>query len=142
MTCPRCGRPTEGVCACGWATQPAPSLGTSTGPMKCATCAKILEARKDYRSWDTSWPMNHCYRCGTHDAGVKAFPDDTPCAEDRGVRMCSSCHVSALRRRATCDHAWDQGLRDGEKCERCEREITGHRELFREYMRIIEGRLV
>lgn len=142
--CPECSRVLRGtVCACGWAAQPStPVLGTSSDPAKCATCAAILDKRKEYRPGDTSWPTNHCFVCGTHDASVNGFPEDTPCLTDRGVRMCSSCWIPALRRRSTCEHAWARGARDGEKCERCALEIQGHRDLFREYMRQIEARSV
>ena len=142
--CPDCGNYTHGrVCACGWTATPiAPVTGVSPDPEKCATCALIFEARKKYRPGDVSVPANHCYGCGTHDHGVGPFTLDTPCIPDRGMRVCSACMFPMLRRRSTCSHEWAAGKRNGEHCERCELEITGNRELFREYMRQMAERAV
>jgi len=141
--CPDCGKYVQGrKCSCGWAGRSiSPFLGVSGDPDKCATCAGIHEKRKEYRAHDTSVPTHHCYACGTHDSSVTTFPEDSPCTSDRGMRLCSSCYMPALVRRSTCTHEWARGRRNGEHCERCEREITGQRELFREYMRQIAARM-
>ena len=142
--CPDCGKDVRGSrCSCGWAPKGiTPYLGVSPDPEKCATCAAIYDKRKEYRPHDTSVPAHHCYGCGTHESGVAVFPDDTPCVSDRGMRLCTGCRMPALIRRSTCAHEWARGRRNGEHCERCELEITGHRELFREYMRRIAERAV
>ncbi len=63
-------------------------------------------------------------------------------ARSRGVRVCAGCRIPMLRRRATCAHEWALGSRNGEKCARCELEITGLRELGRAYMAQVEDRIV
>lgn len=141
--CPDCGRPNHGkACPCGWHPSGGVTYGVSADPASCSTCHGILEARKDYRPYDTSWPLTHCVGCGAHSLSVRAFPDDTPCVEDRGRRVCASCQLPMLRHRATCAHAWAEGRRGGEKCDRCTLEIQGVRELGRAYMERIEARAV
>ena len=84
-----------------------------------------------------------CERCGTVDKGVRAFHADDPEAkpDDRGARLCASCWIPALKRRATCAHEWAKGKRNAEKCSPCEEEID-QRQQFREAMAKIEARNV
>lgn len=91
--CPDCGyRLTSDRCRCGWRAQ-QPERGD------CDECAAIRK-RTD-RSHDFVLAA-HCERCGTHSTSTTAFhPDGAP--EDRGARLCPSCWVSALRRRAQLD---------------------------------------
>ena len=44
--------------------------------------------------------LDRCARCGDTSKSTMAFHQDTPVVADRGVRLCPSCWVPALRRRA------------------------------------------
>lgn len=131
--CPECGRRLHGAkCPCGWSA-------STDAETSCKACKKEREDRTG-----TFFCIERCLRCGVHDRGVKAFFADDPDAkpEDRGKRLCASCWIPALKRLATCAHAWTQGLRDGEKCATCEADVADQRQQFREAMAKIEERNV
>ncbi len=83
-----------------------------------------------------------CARCGEESNGVSPFhPGDLEAWEDdRGVRLCASCWIPALRRRATCAHL--RPAQTGEKCLTCTAAIDRLRAQFRAYGVVIEERNV
>ena len=60
-------------------------------------CVHCQEPRAAARA---SPNLNECARCSDTSKSTMAFHQDTPVVADRGVRLCPSCWVPALRRRA------------------------------------------
>lgn len=93
--CPECGRRVTGLaCACGWRA-PVDAEATS-----CAGC-KREAAAAERTPPGHFYCVNRCARCGAHSQSVTAFhPDDDEAhPSDRGMRLCPSCWIPALRRR-------------------------------------------
>jgi hypothetical protein len=79
--------------------------------------------------------MKLCDRCSDTSPSVSAFHPDDPEADpqDRGIRLCPSCWIPALRRRAArCIH--------GELCVRCQAEIALDMAEFRDHLAKVEAR--
>lgn len=90
MTCPDCRQATDGQsCPCGW------RMPISADETSCAGCKREAKDARHYC-------VNRCARCSAHSPSVTAFlPDDEEAhPNDRGVRLCPSCWIPALKRRA------------------------------------------
>lgn len=117
----------------------------SDTPFECPECSRRLTGRSCRCGWamteTTDKPtIDTCERCGTSSKSVSLFNDEEARSEDRGRRLCGGCWIPALKRRATCDHEWAKGKRDGEKCAACEGIVSDLRQQFREYGDKIEAR--
>lgn len=88
--CPNCGAKLgeSGCLQCYW--QPS-TIGDST---TCAVCKREKDGK--------AWCVNRCRRCGNHSPSTKSFHEDGH-PDDRGVRLCPSCWIPALKRRMEYD---------------------------------------
>lgn len=93
--CPNCGRQnTTRVKACAHCGDERVVAGDSEST-SCRGC-KRAATRPDL------YCPNRCSRCGDHSPSTTEFHPGDPEADptDRGVRLCPSCWIPALRRRA------------------------------------------
>lgn len=84
--CPECSKRlrADGACSCGW---------------------------KPYTNDDVSGRKG-CDHCGITNTSLNVFHDDTLVVADRRARLCASCWIPALRRRADADRSANTG-KDG-----------------------------
>jgi len=108
---------------------------------ECPECARYIRGQTCTCGWTAKVPepllqnMKLCDRCSDTSPSVSAFHPDDPEADpqDRGVRLCPSCWIPALRRRAArCIH--------GELCVRCQAEIALDMAEFRDHLAKVEAR--
>lgn len=65
----------------------------------CYECKAIIAKRAERHIKHTTIPHEHCFRCGAHSRDTSEFDLETPCVEDRKVRLCPGCRIGALARR-------------------------------------------
>lgn len=125
--CPRCGAPlgVSGCLTCHW--QPA------SADIPSSSCKGCVREKQE----SGAFCVTRCHRCGDHSPSTGPFhPDDLEAdPQDRGVRLCPSCWIPALKRRAArCVH--------GQLCVRCSAQIALDRAEFRDHMRKVEVRSI
>lgn len=113
--CPNCDAtlPATGGCGhCDWMPTPEPHAkstfcaacqGNDSGcPTCCSTCVSIRAATKRKPEFLVT---AHCRRCGSHSPSVTEFHpgEESAHPDDRGKRLCPSCWIPALKRRAERD---------------------------------------